>query len=268
MVQESPTELNDRAREAWQRNAEFWDARIGEGNRFNLELIRPAIQRLLGSVEGATVLDVGCGNGQISRWLADLGATVVAFDFSTSFIELAINRSDAYAGRIDYHTLDGTDETALLGLGPARFDAVVASMVLMDMADIMPLISAARSLLRPEGSFVFAVTHPCFNTSYASFTAERIEGDKGDPRTEFSVRVRRYKTIRVSRGMAILGQPVPQFYFNRTLAELFESFFSRGFVLDGLEEPAFEGAPEGDQPAWRNLTEIPPVLVARMRPAR
>ncbi len=38
-----------------------------------------------------------------------------------------------------------------------------------------------------------------------------------------------------------------------------------GRVLDGLEEPVFgEPGPTG-RPTWRNLGQIPPVLVARMR---
>lgn len=42
-------------------------------------------------------------------------------------------------------------------------------------------------------------------------------------------------------------------------------FFRAGFVLDGLEEPAFDvgAAPTS---GWRGTPEIPPILVARMRP--
>jgi len=41
--------------------------------------------------------------------------------------------------------------------------------------------------------------------------------------------------------------------------------FAAGFVVDGLEEPAFD-MPSGDlTPRWNNCTEIPPILVARLR---
>ena len=42
------------------------------------------------------------------------------------------------------------------------------------------------------------------------------------------------------------------------------------FVLDGLEEPAFgpDDRGRGGRPlSWANYTDIPPVLVARVRPA-
>lgn len=43
--------------------------------------------------------------------------------------------------------------------------------------------------------------------------------------------------------------------------------FAAGFVLDGLEEPAFGPEDRGGRPlSWLNYTEIPPVLVARLRP--
>ena len=38
-----------------------------------------------------------------------------------------------------------------------------------------------------------------------------------------------------------------------------------GRVLDGLEEPVFSEPESPGRPTWRNLGQIPPVLVARMR---
>jgi 2-polyprenyl-3-methyl-5-hydroxy-6-metoxy-1,4-benzoquinol methylase len=266
MVDEHTADLNARTREAWERNAAFWDQAMGDGNRWNLQLIRPAVERALGLDSGWEVLDAGCGNGQISRWLADKGARVTGFDFSAPVVQLARERSAAYQGRVEFLVLDGTDKEALLSLGQGRFDAVVSTMVLMDMAAIEPLIEAAYALLKPNGRFVFSVPHPCFNTSYTTLLVERTEGDDGNPRTDYAVRVARYKTAAVSRGIAMLGQPEVQYYFNRPLEMLFAAFFERGFALDYLEEPAFRDAPNDGRVHWANFTEIPPVLVVRMRP--
>ena len=50
---------------------------------------------------------------------------------------------------------------------------------------------------------------------------------------------------------------------------LLSACFSAGFVLDGLEEPVFDDAEEKARPlGWANFTEIPPVLVARLRLAQ
>jgi SAM-dependent methyltransferase len=67
---------------------------------------------------------------------------------------------------------------------------------------------------------------------------------------------------------SIAGQPQPQVYFHRPLQVLLGAAFSAGFVLDGLEERAFppDHPHRHDPLSWGgNYSEIPPVLVARMR---
>lgn len=61
------------------------------------------------------------------------------------------------------------------------------------------------------------------------------------------------------------GQPATQYYFDRPIGTLFSTCFRSGFVLDGLEEPTFPRSAEEGRPTWSNITQIPPVLVARMR---
>src|SRR5215470_12051115 len=73
-------ELNEAVREIWDRNADFWNERMGDGNEFHRVLIGPAQERLLDLRPGESVLDIGCGNGQFTRRLAQLGARVLAFD--------------------------------------------------------------------------------------------------------------------------------------------------------------------------------------------
>ena len=79
--------LNAETRSIWEENAEGWDDRMADGNRFFRELIWPATKVLLSLREGDRVLDVACGNGVTARAMASLGAHVTAFDFSPSMIE-------------------------------------------------------------------------------------------------------------------------------------------------------------------------------------
>ena len=51
--------------EIWDRNAEYWDLRMGEGNAFHSELVQPSQERLLDLHAGDLVLDVACGNGPV-----------------------------------------------------------------------------------------------------------------------------------------------------------------------------------------------------------
>ena len=54
-------------RHAWDAKAAFRDERMGDGNAFQLELIAPAVERLLDVRPGERILDVACGNGVSSR---------------------------------------------------------------------------------------------------------------------------------------------------------------------------------------------------------
>lgn len=260
-----PENWAEATRHIWNRNAAFWDDRMGEGNDFHLQLVRPAMERLLGIRAGERVLDVGCGNGLFARRLADLGAQVVAVDVSEAMIDRAKARGDR-GGRISYRVADATREADLGMPADGLFDAALAAMVLMDMPAIAPLARALARLLRPGGRFVFAIAHPCFHTTGTSLVMKEVESE-GGPITEHGVLVKAYAHLAPATGVAIVGQPVPQYYFDRPLAALLGPFFATGMTLDGLEEPVVPaGRAVGSAPALRDAyREIPPVLLARLR---
>jgi len=270
MATEDLRRANEETRETWNQNAAFWDRRMGEGNDFVEVLIWPATERLLELRPGERVLDIACGNGLSSRRLAALGAEVVAFDFAAEMIAYALERTTKHAERIEYLVLDATDEAALLALGEGQFGAALCNMALFDMAEIEPLMRALARLLRPGGRFVFSVLHPCFNSSHLALVAEQ-EDRAGDIVTTYSVKVYDYITPTVTHALAMRGQPKPQLLFHRPLQVLLGAGFEAGFVLDGLEERAFppDHPPTRNYLSWgANFSQIPPVLVARMRLSR
>jgi hypothetical protein len=81
----------------------------------------------------------------------------------------------------------------------------------------------------------------------------------------FRPRVTKYLTPFESKGIGIVGQPVPQTYFHRPLQALLGPFLANGLALTGLEERAFEDAASARGPlCWDRIQEIPPVLVVRL----
>jgi len=257
----------DEVRTAWETNAAWWDDYYKEGNDFHLTLIAPPTEKLLDVQPGETILDVACGNGAFSRRMAGLGASVVAFDFSSSFIDRAEKRTTEHADRIAYHVIDATDRNAMLALGENRFDAAVCTMAIMDMAEIEPLAEVLPRLLVPGGRFLFSIMHPCFNNPRTRMCAEHEDRD-GDLRTVRTIKVERYLTPFSAKGIGIVGQPVPQTYFHRPLRVLLEPFLRHGLVIDGLDETAFPDPSNARTPlSWDHYPEIPPVLVVRLRRA-
>jgi len=254
------------SREAWDANAEVWDARMGdEGNDFFNVLCWPAISSFLDARPGQHILDIACGNGLTSRRLAFLGANVTAFDFSNELIRLASARPNRDS-RIIYHIIDATDESALLALGDHSFDSALCNMALFDMADLEPLFRALPKLLKPNGVFVFSLTHPAFNNASTVHVLEEVD-DEGEIKTIYSVKTSRYMTPYHAKGLALRNQPKPQIYFERPLQYYLNLGFQNGFVLDAFSERAFPPEHPQDSPlGWGGkFSEIPPALVARLR---
>jgi 2-polyprenyl-3-methyl-5-hydroxy-6-metoxy-1,4-benzoquinol methylase len=259
--------LNEETREAWNTNAAAWDARMADqGNDFVNVLCWPAIVRLLDPQPGQLILDAACGNGILSRRIAALGAEVVAFDFSAELIKLARLRTPSVPPSLTYHVLDAADEPALLSLVGYGFDSALCNMALFDISDVEPLFRNLPKLLKPGGIFVFSLTHPAFNNASAVHLAEQMD-EEGEIRTIYSVKISRYMTPSTAHGVAVRGQTKPQVYFERPLQYYFNQGFQNGFVLDGFEERAFPPDHPHQFPlGWGgNFSEIPPVLVARMR---
>ena len=257
-------DLATETRDIWDQNAPWWDARMGEGNDWHRMLIAPAVERLLDIQPGERVLDLACGNGQFTRRLASIGARVLACDSSAAFLDCARMRTSGHSERIEYRRIDLTSEEQLAAIGSGEFDAAVCNMALMDIACISPLLRALRRALKANGRFVFSVPHPCFNTNGTTLLAER-DDYQGDGIVTFSVRVRQYRSLVPQKGIGIVGQPQPHYYFHRPLHTLLGACFAAGMVLDGLEEPAFQTPSANLAPRWDNCGEIPPILAARLR---
>ena len=252
-------------RDAWDANAEVWDARMGdEGNDFFNVLCWPSLASLLDIQPGRRYLDIACGNGLTSRRLAALGAQVTAFDFSENLVEKAKTRANPNS-LIEYRVIDATDENQLLSLGEQTFDTALSNMALFDMANIEILFQTLPRLLKPNGIFVFSLTHPCFNNASSVHTME--EFDDGEIKTRYSVKISRYMTPYDAKGLALRNQPKPQMYFERPLQYYLNLGFQNGFVLDGFEERAFPpDSPQTSPLGWGGkFSEIPPTLIARFR---
>ena len=263
-------DTNTESLAAWDVNADFWDEAQGDdGNYWQRVLVFPSTIELLEPLP-ATVLEIACGNGNFARQLAKRGVAVTATDGSDAQLNNAKQRSES--DRIRWLQLDATDRdalAALAGADGAPFGAVVCNMALMDIAEISPLLDLLPLALADGAPFVFSVLHPAFTPGpHVKLYRERTETPDGQFIEESGIRITSYLNRGVGHGIAIVGQPAIQPYFDRTLTELFGAAFDRGWVLDGIREPAITDGGKGDAEgrlSWDHLPNIPPVMVARLR---
>ena len=94
----------------------------------------------------SSVVDIGCGGGELLRALARMGHRAVG-----------VERDAAALSRQDLHVLEGTAEALPRELEPAGYDAVVFSHVIEHLVDPVDAVSRAASLLKPEGLLVVEV---------------------------------------------------------------------------------------------------------------
>ena len=129
-----------------------------EGDFVKRHLLNPVVLRMLGELPGRRVLDAGCGQGYLSRLMAGRGANVVGVEPGRALIDYAIEVEAEREQGITYVEADLCRLPDLRG----SFDAVVCSMVLPAIPDWRPAMRSCIEVLRPGGTFVFSINHPCY----------------------------------------------------------------------------------------------------------
>lgn len=135
----------------WETHAGEWITWAREPGHDAYWLYRDQFREFL-PCPGTATLEIGCGEGRISRDLTGLGHTVTAIDIAPSLVAAA---RDADSAR-RYEIADATD----LPFGDGEFDRVVAYNVLMDVSDMPKAVAEAARVLAPGGQLTISVVHP------------------------------------------------------------------------------------------------------------
>ena len=121
------------------------------------EGLREADARLLGDVEGRSVVEIGCGSAPCARWLARQGADVVALDISSGMLARAAELNRATGTAVPLLQADA----GALPLADASADIMCSSYCgLPFVADAGAVLDEVVRVLRPGGRFVASVNHP------------------------------------------------------------------------------------------------------------
>jgi SAM-dependent methyltransferase len=182
---------------------------------------------------GRRTIDVGCGEGRVTRDLAARGHRVVGVDASPSLIRLA--RDADSAG--DYVRCDA----AALPFDAGSFDLAVLYNSLMDFDDMEGGVREAGRVLRTGGRMCVSITHPMQDAGrFASHDPGArfiVEDDYLEPRRAFDAAVEEDDLRMHFRGWAY-----PVETYSRALEQA-------GFAIEALREPRVEG---GDE-RWRRI---------------
>jgi SAM-dependent methyltransferase len=233
--------------QGWDAEASNWTrfAR-SPGHDYAYELVnKPALISLL-PAPGHRTLDVGCGEGRVSRLLRQLGHQVVGVDASPAMAGAALSHPAGVPAVVG--------DAAALPFGGETFDLVVAHLSLQDVDDMPGAIAEAARVLTSSGRLYLAITHPV--STAGAFQGREpaapfvITGSYLDPlRT----------AVRVTRG----DLPMTFHSEHRPLDAYASALERAGLLIETLREiPASAAAVERDQ-ADRRWLRIPLFLHLR-----
>ncbi|MDH4580926.1 methyltransferase domain-containing protein [Pseudomonas sp. BN415] len=195
---------------SWHANALAWTRAVREGR---IESRRLATDRaILDAVlahRPARVLDLGCGEGWLSRALAAQGLAVLGIDASRPLVEAA-QRAGGEFRCLDYAGLQA--DPGQLGV----FEAVVCNFSVFD-EHLEPLLAALGELLAADGVLLIQTLHPWL-----------VRGEEG------------YRDgWRCENFAAFAGEfPEPMPWYFRTLESWCGLLLRSGYRIDALREPA------------------------------
>jgi SAM-dependent methyltransferase len=137
--------------EHWFRIAAEWTAWARAPNHDAFWAYRASLLAFIARGTG-DALDVGCGEGRVSRVLKECGYRVTATDPVEQLISAA-----EQAGSADAYRIAAADQ---LPFPNCSFDLVVAYNVLMDVEDVAAALKEIRRVLRPSGTLIISIVHP------------------------------------------------------------------------------------------------------------
>ena len=126
----------------------WWDPQGPQKALHALNPVRLGYVAARSTLQGAQVLDVGCGAGLLSEALAGEGAEVVALDLAPELIKVAKLHGLETGVSVDYRV---QPVELLAAQVPATFDAITCMEMLEHVPDPAGIITACATLLKPGG---------------------------------------------------------------------------------------------------------------------
>ena len=149
----------------WDEHAGWWQHHFTDGAdpEYEEQILPLADEYLAGATR---VLDVGCGEGQVSRRVARHGAWTVGVDPTAGQLVAAAGRG----GDVRYVR----SAAEQLPFAAGAFDAVVICLTLEHLDPFEPAIHEVGRVLAPGGCFALFLNHPLLQTPGSGWIDDHI----------------------------------------------------------------------------------------------
>jgi malonyl-CoA O-methyltransferase len=119
------------------------------------DLAATVLRRAPVNVAGRRVLEIGCGTGANTEWLAERSASVLAVDFSGEMLRRAEARVRAETVRFVAHDL-----RSAWPLPDGSVEVVIAMLVLEHVESLLPVFAESARVLASGGEVFVSELHP------------------------------------------------------------------------------------------------------------
>lgn len=231
----------------WEVHAGWWQEHFTDGADPEYEeQILPLAERHLAGMR--RVLDVGCGEGQVARRIARLGAFVVGIDPSQAQIVAARRRGAGPA----YARATATR----LPVRSASCDAVVACLVLEHVEPLEGVIDEIARVLVADGRFVLFLNHPLLQAPGSGWIDDHVLGEQ-------YWRVGPY--LHDDHAIEEVAPGVRLPFIHRPLGRYINVMAERGLLVDHVDEPPPPPGFLARAPEYGDAASIPRLMVLRAR---
>ncbi|WP_169316970.1 class I SAM-dependent methyltransferase [Actinacidiphila oryziradicis] len=161
--------------DSWNTIADWYAELLRAGSAMHDFARDILLDRLPDDLGDQRILDLGCGEGILTRAVAARSASVIGIDPAPRLIHHArAAEADRRTGAV-YAVDDGC---TLSTVPTSSVEWVIAGLSLNNVPDLPAALTAVRRVLVAGGRLVFTVPHPCFEVPHATWT----EAEDGTPR--------------------------------------------------------------------------------------
>jgi len=210
----------------WQKNCDKYIKLLDKTEKYPspyTQVIIPALIELIKRLtkNGDKILDVGCGEGYLTRLIDNLKRNSSGCDISAEMIFAAKKQNQ----KIDYWVQDIEKKNS--NLRKPKFNMAVSNLVFTYLENIDQSLKNISGYLCPKGYLVVIIPHPCFyhQENYRWFMEEKKEEYKLGKYFKEKIYIKE------------IANGVMTHYIHRTLESYIKIFLKNNFNLIEFIEP-------------------------------